>query len=105
MRETGFKILTEWNKRIANNKGGLMGDKIALPDIAIFPFVRQFAHTDREWFFDQNIPALQNWLTRHLDSDLFQSIMIKCPLWQDGDDPFIFGPTPPAPYGAAYSDA
>jgi len=53
-------------------------DKACRPsfaDVAIFPFVRQFAAVDQKWFDTQPLPALQAWLARWLASDLFASIM------------------------------
>lgn len=76
-RDDGFAFLKDLNDRIARN-GALCGDKTGLADIAVFPFVRQFAHVDRDWFYDhKEIPALQAWLAAHLDSDLFKNIMRK----------------------------
>ena len=59
----------------------LFGDKPALADFALFPFVRQFANTDRDWFDKQPLPHLQKWLSDHLASDLFSAIMIKWSVW------------------------
>jgi glutathione S-transferase len=52
--------------------------------MAIFPFVRQFAATDRDWFTAQDLPALQAWLTNHLANPLFKSIMTKHAQWHPG---------------------
>ncbi|UST72232.1 glutathione S-transferase [Pseudomonas siliginis] len=49
----------------------------SLADIALLPFVRQFAHVDREWFAQTPYVRLQVWLQRFLESDLFTSIMKK----------------------------
>ena len=48
-------------------------------DIAIFPFIRQFAAVDNLWFQAANYPKLQVWLKRLVDSDLFISVMQKQP--------------------------
>jgi glutathione S-transferase len=72
----------------------LFGDRISLADIAIFPFIRQFANTDRNWFDAQPLPKLQTWLERHLGSDLFKSIMHKYPQWKTGDEEPIFPEAP-----------
>ncbi len=48
-------------------------------DIAIFPFIRQFAAVDNLWFQAANYPNLQVWLKRLVDSDLFISVMQKQP--------------------------
>ena len=46
-------------------------------DLAIFPFVRQFAAVDARWFEAQNLPALQAWLAAWLSSALFAACMVK----------------------------
>lgn len=49
----------------------------SLADVALMPFIRQFAHVDREWFAQTRYVRLQAWLQRFLDSDLFTGIMQK----------------------------
>ncbi|NNE24227.1 MAG: glutathione S-transferase [Rhizobiales bacterium] len=68
----------------------LFGDRPALADYAIFPFIRQFANTDRDWFDALSLPALQAWLETHLASDLFKSIMAKRAFWHSGQVPELF---------------
>ena len=68
----------------------LLGPGHGLADTAIFPFIRQFANTDRQWFDQQNLPALQNWLEGHLQSRLFNAVMKKHPQWKTGDDDVRF---------------
>ena len=55
----------------------LLADHPSLADIALLPFVRQFAHVDREWFAQTPYVRLQTWLQRFLESELFTSIMKK----------------------------
>jgi len=55
----------------------LLADHPSLADIALLPFVWQFAHVDREWFAQTPYARLQAWLQRFLESDLFTSIMKK----------------------------
>ncbi|TDV53012.1 glutathione S-transferase [Pseudomonas helmanticensis] len=55
----------------------LLTDHASLADVALLPFVRQFAHVDREWFAQTRYVRLQAWLQRFLESDLFTSIMKK----------------------------
>lgn len=69
----------------------LSGSRAGFADIAIFPFVRQFAHTDRDWFNAQPIPALQKWLDGHLASPLFVTAMKKYPQWKTGAAEPVFG--------------
>lgn len=88
-RAAGLEILRSWDQRLSAH-GQLTGDSTVLADIAIFPFVRQFANNDRNWFDAQTIPALQKWLSGHLESELFQSVMPKFPQWKNGDEEPIF---------------
>ncbi|MEE9433934.1 MAG: glutathione S-transferase [Sphingorhabdus sp.] len=60
----------------------LAGDRRGLVDIALFPFLRQFANTDRGWFDGLPLPALHNWLAGLLASPLFETAMVKHPLWK-----------------------
>jgi len=55
----------------------LLTEHPSLADIALLPFVRQFAHVDREWFAQTPYVRLQAWLQRFLESGLFTSIMKK----------------------------
>ena len=65
-----------------------------LADMAILPFVRQFANTDRAWFDAQDWPYLIKWLNNFTDSAAFASIMTKYPPWQDGQDQVLFPKSP-----------
>ena len=68
----------------------LFGNAPRLADLAILPFVRQFAFTDKAWFDAQPWPHLQRWLETFLISPRFQSIMQKYPHWRAGDAPTLF---------------
>ncbi|MDC8754664.1 glutathione S-transferase [Erythrobacter sp. sf7] len=61
-------------------------------DIALFPFIRQFAGIDPDWFAEQPLPHLQAWLDRLVTSDLFTAVMPKFAPWKAGDPPILFGP-------------
>jgi glutathione S-transferase len=76
--------------QILANRAFLGGDQRGLTDIALFPFIRQFAATDQAWFDDQPLPALRNWLAAMIQSELFASIMQRYPQWKAGDAPTIF---------------
>ena len=49
----------------------------ALADVAIFPFVRQFAMVDSAWFDSAPLPGLQRWLQVWLQTELFARVMDK----------------------------
>ena len=75
-RDKGLMFLHQLNTQL-NGSTYLLGQQISFADIAIFPFVRQFANTDADWFAKQALPAVQPWLQTLLDSDLFNAIMEK----------------------------
>ena len=91
-RTLGLTFLETLNVRLQDSQN-LFGDRVSYADIAIFPFVRQFANTDRTWFDALDLPHLQAWLARHLDSDLFKRIMPKYEQWKSGDQEPLFPPT------------
>jgi len=62
----------------------LFGGHTALADMAIAPFVRQFAHVEPEWFAAQPWPALARWLQLWEASELLAEVMHKLPAWQSG---------------------
>jgi glutathione S-transferase len=68
----------------------LMGDSISLADAAIFPFIRQFAHVDKEWFFRSEYKGVIGWLNVWLESDLFKSIMKKYKQWTPQEQGILF---------------
>lgn len=68
----------------------LLGDSVTIADISIMPFVRQFAHVDRDVFYSLPYPKLQIWLKNWLAHPLFIQAMTKFQPWQDGDEPVIF---------------
>jgi glutathione S-transferase len=74
-------------------EGWLFGPATSLADMAIAPFVRQFAQTDPLWFEQQDWSALQAWLKRIVSSALFESVMHKYPAWESGTAGPLF-PTP-----------
>ncbi len=62
--------------------GWLFGARASLADMALLPFVRQFAHTDPEWFAAQPWPRLQKWLAQFEASVLYAGVMEKYSPWQ-----------------------
>ena len=88
-RGRAAEFLLDLNSQIANSDW-IFGATCTLADMAIVPFIRQFANSDRSWFDAQPWPNLQRWLSRFLASDRFAGIMTKYPKWQAGDRPVIF---------------
>lgn len=87
-RNNGVLFLEKLNQYLSQNRY-LLADHISMADIAIFPFIRQFAHIDREWFDTLDLKPLQNWLENHKQSALFTSIMPKYDKWDPGHEPLI----------------
>lgn len=87
-RSAAIKILEKLEDRLLR-ENFFMGHSSALADIAIMPFVRQFAQADRTFFDAQPLPALHRWLAWHLATDLFAEAMVKLKLWKPGDPPII----------------
>lgn len=56
--------------------------KPTLADMAILPFVRQFAFIDKDWFDAQDWPALRGWLAQFLADARFAAIMQKHAPWR-----------------------
>jgi glutathione S-transferase len=61
----------------------LLRNKISLADIAIFPFIRQFAAVDSDWFASADYIKLKSWLQHLVESELFQGAMLKYPTYTD----------------------
>ena len=88
-RTQGALFLAHLEQRLSEH-AFLLDDQPSLADIGIFPFIRQFAHVDIDWFQQTPYPHLQRWFNNHLSSDLFASIMNKYTLWEEGLEPVIF---------------
>ena len=66
------------------DEGWLFGSRVSMADMALLPFVRQFAHTDAAWFAAQPWPRLQAWLAAFEAGARFQAMMKKHAPWQPG---------------------
>ncbi len=59
----------------------LLGSKMTWVDAAIFPFIRQFAMVSPKRFRELPFPLTGRWLSHHIESELFISVMHKYPTW------------------------
>ena len=75
-RAEGEVFLQKLENLLANREY-LLADHLSLADVALAPFVRQFAHVDRAWFAGAPYGRLQVWLQRFLESPLFIAVMAK----------------------------
>lgn len=55
----------------------LGGETADLSDVALFPFIRQFAAVDTSWFDASPYSATRQWLRGWVENDLFKKIMAK----------------------------
>lgn len=69
----------------------LMSDKPSLADLALMPFIRQFARVERQWYLQAPYPKLRQWLNGYLQSRMFSKVMEQHPLWLDAKQVVIFG--------------
>lgn len=63
--------------RLLKKNHYLAGRNCGYSDMAIFPFIRQFANVDIAWFESLPMKPLQNWLRQLLDSSGFKWVMQK----------------------------
>lgn len=80
-RLQGEVFLQNLEQRLNDNLY-LNGDRLSMSDMAIFPFVRQFAFVDKEWFDQSQYNKVKVWLEKLLGSKLFKEIMDKNPQWE-----------------------
>ena len=88
-RSAAESFLQQLEQRLQPH-GWLSGERMGVADVAIFPFVRQFALVDKPWFDSRPYPRLHAWLNTLLDSALFARVMKKYPQWQEGDSMTLF---------------
>ena len=86
-REQGLEFFRTLESRLARF-GQLCAPERGLADMAIMPFIRQFAAVDQAWFLAQPLPLVQTWLAGHLASPLMASAMVRHHPWSP-DDPAI----------------
>jgi len=63
-------------------------------DVALFPFIRQFAGVEPSWWQQAPYPKVRQWLEKWLSSALFSAIMVKYPRWESGQPGERFPPEP-----------
>jgi glutathione S-transferase len=89
-RDEAVELMLGPMERALQSHAQLLGPTVSLADMALLPFVRQFAQVDAQWFEQAQLPALQAWLGAHLASPLFESCMCKVAPWQPGQAPVVF---------------
>ena len=74
-----------------NSHDFLMSNTESLADIALLPFIRQFARIERQWYLQSPYPKVRQWLNNYLQSPMFTKVMAKYPLWLDDHEVVLFG--------------
>jgi glutathione S-transferase len=88
-RQQAELTLANLEQRLAQHRY-LIDDEISWADMALMPFIRQFAHTDKAWFVRSPYPRLIQWLERLMTQPPFTNIMKKYPPWQPGQAVTLF---------------
>ena len=88
-REQGEKTLQNLESLLAKN-GCLLTEKWTMADIALLPFIRQFAFVDMDWFEQSPYPLVRDWLSEFLHSELFASVMVKYEQWHAEQAEILF---------------
>ena len=87
-RNQAIPFLESLNEAIDKHQW-LVREKICLADVALFPFIRQFAMVDSDWFWQTSLSKLHTWLQRLLESNLFLSAMKKYEPWKGEEEPLL----------------
>jgi len=90
-RDVCTEILNDLNNRLKKHQQ-ILHNNTSMADIALFPFIRQCAFVDKEWFNNLPVPHLQKWLQEHLESTVFRAIMMKFKVWSQGDQSILLKP-------------
>lgn len=88
-RQQAEVFLQRLDRQLAQHRY-LLSEQLSVADVAIFPFIRQFASVDRHWFDDSDYQALRNWLDDLLAWPLFKEVMHKYPRWRRAEDDVLF---------------
>ena len=59
----------------------IMSAQESLLDIALLPFIRQFAKVERQWYLQSPYPKVKQWLNHYLQSTMFTKVMAKHDVW------------------------
>lgn len=92
-RQNASEFLMKLEGLLNENGPFLKGTECSIADIAILPFVRQFANVDFDWFAAQEWTRLISALEAFVNSPLFSSVMNKYPVWKEGDAITTFAKT------------
>jgi glutathione S-transferase len=75
-RQRAEMFIAQLNSRLIEH-AFLIDEQPRLVDMAVVPFVRQFAHVDKDWFYASHYRAVIAWMDDLLMTELFQSVLKK----------------------------
>ncbi|OEF25617.1 glutathione S-transferase [Vibrio rumoiensis] len=79
-RQTCERYLSLLEQRLSQHSF-LMSERESLADLALVPFIRQFARVERQWYLQSPYPNVRQWLNGYLQSKMFSKVMAKHELW------------------------
>lgn len=88
-RAEGERFLKELEEKLVVSSY-LLCERPTFADMAIVPFIRQFAYVDKDWFDQSPYARLQIWLATLLNQPLFINVMVKVEQWKEGDPVVVF---------------
>lgn len=89
-KAVGLSFLKDLEERL-RIEAYLFRGSPSLADIAIFPFVRQFANVDKIFFDELDLPKLKLWLDSLMASERFERVMTKFEPWKPDQDALLWG--------------
>ena len=81
--DTAIELMLSPMEMLLQNSEFLLGNKMTLVDVALFPFIRQFSMVNPQQFLGLPFFSVKRWLQQQIDSELFHSVMHKYPIWTD----------------------
>lgn len=88
-RETAMDLLAGLAAPLSETPW-LYGQNPTLADLAILPFLRQFAMIDKPRFDREAPTPIQVWLNKFFESQRLARVMTKHAQWNEGADPVLF---------------
>jgi glutathione S-transferase len=89
-REACEVHIQDLEKRLSEH-AYIFGERESLADIAILPFIRQFAKVERQWYVQSSYVNVKRWLNAYLQSRMFNKVMAQYSVWEEGSEVVIFG--------------
>jgi len=90
-RQQATHFLAQLEQRLIHTPY-LFGEEICYADVAIFPFIRQFANVENGWLANSVYHNVFAWLERLINTAAFTTVMYRFCQWQDGNDVVRFPP-------------